>query len=263
MTDSTLLAKSVVAFLTGMYPGAGYVVKHRDVMTITDLGSVPAAKKFLDLFELGYTALPPLDRSADDFDVRLAVVLRERYPETPDPEFVVPMAWTEERKQYFEDIFNLLTNSRTKYITLNTTGEMSEWYCMTGEVTTIYDYAKLDKHKVFWAEMEVVYRKSVEANLDPNATLTGATLIAGNTALRLTFSKPLVIPSSPVEWHYQSGPQDTGLNGMFLQADGSYIVTFNDDDLLAPGQFVIPPDTPSVRTFLGGYVNGINFGPIL
>ena len=251
MTDSTLLAKTVVDFLKGVYSDSFYRFDHRDVMVQADLGTLEQGARFIDVFELGWTSQPPIDRAEDEFDVRLAIVFRERYPDVPDPNFVVPMAWTEERKQFFEDLFNWLTNSRVEYITPG-----SVWRAQFGEVTTIYDYAKLDKHKVFWAEMEVVYRKTVEAGvigIDAEVLSIVQDIVNLNETL-VTFSKAVTLTGLP-GWIIAQGFPFPNVTVIIATQEGSqWRLTW--DVILAGGLSVtIPAQDPAFRTvFLNGYV---------
>lgn len=108
--------------------------------------------KHLWVFPLDYADNGPETRTEYALDVRIGVVYAERYAQPGS----IPDEWLDDRVEFVElSIFDPLNVNQGSY------GAAGEYWPQTAAVTTLYDMDALKQLKVFWTELEFVYRRLI------------------------------------------------------------------------------------------------------
>jgi hypothetical protein len=97
-----------------------------------------------------YADTGPLDRSASDYEFIIAVVYARKY----DTKGTVPKLWLDDIIELVEEeLFVPLSDEHTPY------GELQDYRSQAATVSLLYDPEALAEFKLFWSELEFVYRK--------------------------------------------------------------------------------------------------------
>lgn len=128
----------------------------REYEVTHDMGTMVGRK--VEIFPLTYNPVEAVDRESSTYDFRYSFVIIERWNAKGGQ---VPKAWMDERVSFVEElIFNPLdpTGKNTAQL-LFVVVDGEKYYPVEVEVTSVFDFDILRKHKVFWSEVEVAFRK--------------------------------------------------------------------------------------------------------
>lgn len=118
------------------------------ILVRTPIGKITG--KNLWLFPGIYTDNGPSDRTANVYDLTINAVFAEKYTDDGIP----PDEWVEDRIEYVENnIFNVFSEDQTLY------GTQTNYWSQGATINVLYDAEMLDEHKLFWSELEFVFRK--------------------------------------------------------------------------------------------------------
>lgn len=126
---------------------------------VEDLGKLVDRKVYV--FPLDYVLTEPISRKEDMFDVRVGVVVAHKYDNPSSPTKAAPVAWVDDKVDFVETyIFSTLAEVRMHEVPLGgPSGEMVQYWPQEAANNMVFDYTKLSQHKVFWSELEFVFRK--------------------------------------------------------------------------------------------------------
>jgi len=122
--------------------------------TTHDLGEVDGRK--VEIYPLSYVPFEPATREEAYYDFRYSIVTLERFREHKR----VPRIWLDDRVTFVEEqIFNPLDPTNKERAELILVIDSDSYWPIEVECTTVYEYNILRQNKVFWSEVEVVFRK--------------------------------------------------------------------------------------------------------
>lgn len=97
----------------------------------------------------------PASRGEDQDQHTVAVIVAERYPDAGAP----PRAWLDERVAFVEAVYDLLANYKpVRSPGALLVGSPARRHWTERAQVAVYDWAFLDEHHVFWAELEFEFR---------------------------------------------------------------------------------------------------------
>lgn len=142
------LADYVKTTLQSVFATAGLTVDTQRVYDIEfDLGTFTGRK--VRVFPVSYDTDDPATRKEDYYDGQLSIIYLERYTSPGSP----PVEWIDERVELVETrIFNTFKDVTQPL-------HLAVYWSESCKVTTVYSNDVLRKHKVFWSEVEITFRR--------------------------------------------------------------------------------------------------------
>jgi hypothetical protein len=155
-SDVLALADAIAVKLNVLFVANSIAVTATRQYEVThELGLMTGRK--VEVYPLSYNPFEAADRSTSFYDFRFSIVTLERY----ETKGLVPKVWLDERVNFVEEfIFNPLDpTGKVLASTLMVIVNSDEFWPIEVEVTSVYDIGYLRRHKVFWSEVEVAFRK--------------------------------------------------------------------------------------------------------
>lgn len=119
-----------------------------------DLGTFNG--RFVNIYLMTAAKAGPVDRVSDYFDVRVMIANGERYVARGTP----PREWVEERiKNELKDIYCILTSPRAELFSEH------KFWPQTDDFSVAVNHEMLEENKVFWGEMEILFRAIIQDDL--------------------------------------------------------------------------------------------------
>lgn len=155
-SDIIKLADQLVSEFTNRLVIAGYptVSVTREYDVTTDLGTF--VDKRIEIYPLNYNPSDDATRTETYYDFRYSLVLMERYKQKG----LIPKEWIDEQLLFCQNyVFNPLDNKQEDFFV---TVDGNQHWPTDVKVTSVYDFDMLRQNKVFWSEIEVIFRKVSE-----------------------------------------------------------------------------------------------------